>query len=63
MYYGSAWVALLDEHLTLDFDTDHGLTVHEVEPHIGPMQCRDFLGFSLSAPFLLAVHLLSQNNK
>ena len=32
---GGTWVAQLVKHLTLDFSSDHDLTVHEFEPHVG----------------------------
>ena len=35
MYVGGAWVAQSVECPTLDFDSDHNLTVPGVEPHIG----------------------------
>ena len=35
LFLRGAWVAQLDEPLTLDFGSRHDLTVHEFEPHFG----------------------------
>ena len=57
-----AWVAQLVKHLTLDFSSDHDLTVHEFQPHVGLLTdsmepAWDSLSPALSAPSLLPVSL------
>ena len=52
-------MAQLLRHLTLDFDSGHDLTIHEIQPHVGlcadsTEPALDSLSPSLSAPLPLA---------
>ena len=61
---GGAWVAQSAEHLTLDFDSGHDLTVRGIELHVGlcadgAEPAWDPLSLSLSAPPYSLAHMFS----
>ena len=58
-----AWVSQSVKHPTLDFCSGHGLTVGEIEPHIGLLSTAWSLLGILSLPFSLPLPCSHSLNK